>query len=285
MWRRFQAAWVARRAAVDSRAPAPTGGTSRAPEGQILYAIGDIHGEVGLLRSLLSEIVTDWALHGRAAGVTPILVYIGDYIDRGPDSRGVIDLLLSNPLPEFRSHWLLGNHEAALLDFLQDPVGGAAWLDFGGLATLLSYGVRPLFSGSAAERARALRDDLAARLPPEHLAFLGSLERMVVYGDYAFVHAGVRPGRALADQALEDMLWIRAPFLESPRRHEKTVVHGHTIVPAVDRRPNRIAIDTGAYTSGLLSAIALQGGDVRVLTARRAVGGAKTADELPSAVI
>ncbi|WP_085940155.1 metallophosphoesterase family protein [Azospirillum sp. B4] len=283
MWRRFHAAWKARRAAAVSQGPGLAQAPSLAPEGHILYAIGDIHGESAVLRGLLTEIEADWARHGK--GLTPILIYIGDYIDRGPDSRGVIDLLLSNPLPAFRTHWLLGNHEAALLDFLQDPVGGAAWLEFGGLATVLSYGVRPAFSGSAADRARGLRDALAAQLPSTHLAFLSSLERMAVYGDYAFVHAGVRPGRALADQTLEDLLWIRAPFLESPRRHEKTIVHGHTIVPAVDQRSNRIAIDTGAYTSGLLSAVALQGADSRVLTARRKAPGAKTADEMPSAMV
>lgn len=245
------------------------------PPGTVIYAVGDIHGELGLLRTLRAEIAADFARHGGGADAT--VVYVGDYIDRGPDSRGVIEMLLHEPMPGFQEEWLLGNHEQAMLTFLREPEEGLGWLDFGGIATLRSYGVNSVPDGSrggwGTERAGSLRDALAARMPPDHLAFLNGLEPMVVHGDYVFVHAGVRPGRSLKDQRLEDLLWIRSPFLEARQRHEKVVVHGHTIVPAVDVRPNRIGIDTGAYRSGQLSAVALQGGEVRVLHAWRSSAG------------
>ena len=236
---------------------------ARIPDGLTIYAVGDIHGELDLLRDLQQAIAEDHACSG--AGSEPIVVYVGDYIDRGEESSGVIDRLIGDPLPGFRQHCLMGNHEAAMLDFLREPTAGSPWLDFGGLATLHSYGVNPAADRQSANRLEGLRDDLAARLPPEHLAFLQGLELSVVYGDYAFVHAGIRPGRPLAEQEADDLLWIRSPFLETTRRHEKIIVHGHTIVPDIEMLPNRIAIDTGAYFSGCLSAVVLNGDTVRPL--------------------
>jgi serine/threonine protein phosphatase 1 len=239
----------------------------RAPDGLTLYAVGDIHGEADLLDGMLAAIGDDFAAHG--GGSAPVLVYVGDYIDRGPNSSGVIDRLISGPLPGFRQHCLMGNHEAAMLDFLREPASGAAWLDFGGMATLHSYGVAPPRVGLSTERLETLRDALAERLPSEHLAFLRRLELSVVYGDYAFVHAGIRPGRPLAEQEADDLLWIRSPFLEATKRHEKTIVHGHTISADIEILSNRIGIDTGAYYSGCLSAVVLNGDTVRRLQVDR----------------
>ncbi|MEA1673430.1 metallophosphoesterase [Nitrospirillum sp. BR 11163] len=256
--------------------PAP-----RAPDGHILYAVGDVHGELGLLRRLLDAIARDHArMVERHGPLTPVLIMLGDYVDRGPDSRGVIDLLrggadpagrtLDDMLPGFTRHCLRGNHEQSMLDFLVDPLAALRWLDFGGPATLRSYGLPAVMEGPAVLQAVALSEALAAQLPPSHRRFLDGLAYQVVYGDYAFVHAGIRPGRPLAEQVAEDMLWIRAPFMLAEGPHEKVIVHGHTIVPDVDILPQRIAVDTGAYRSGRLSAVALHGPEVRVLDAQRA---------------
>ncbi len=251
-----------------SRRPEPEmAAPARVPDGLTIYAIGDIHGEADLLDAMLAAIGDDFT--SRDDGSAPVLIYVGDYIDRGPDSSGVIDRLLRGPLPGFRQHCLLGNHEAALLDFLAEPAGAAAWLDFGGLATLHSYGIAPPRGNPTPERLETLRDALAERLPPAHLAFLKSLELFVVHGDYAFVHAGIRPGRPLADQQPDDLLWIRSPFLEATWRHEKTIVHGHTIAADIEILPNRIGIDTGAYYSGCLSAVVLSGDMVTPLQVDR----------------
>ena len=262
MLNRLQAAFSRRFASKED----PTFPAARIPDGMTIYAVGDIHGELGLLRDLQQAIADDHASNG--AGSAPVVVYVGDYIDRGEDSSGVIDRLIDNALPGFRKHCLMGNHEAAMLDFLREPTVGSPWLDFGGLATLHSYGVNPADRRSA-NGIDELRDDLAARLPPGHLAFLQGLELSVVYGDYAFVHAGIRPGRPLAEQQADDLLWIRSPFLETTQRHEKTIVHGHTIVSDIEILPNRIAIDTGAYFSGCLSAVVLNGDTVRTLQVDR----------------
>ncbi|HEY0835742.1 MAG TPA: metallophosphoesterase family protein [Azospirillum sp.] len=244
------------------RAPRPA---PRVPEGMVVYAIGDVHGERTALERLLDRIRDDAARRQAA----PVAVFVGDYIDRGADSRGVLDLLCADPLPGFTVRRLLGNHEQAMLDFLDTPDGGTEWLEFGGVATLDSYGVRGLVGAPDGARLNALRQELAARLPDAHQRLLRSLEPYAVYGDYAFVHAGIRPGGPLAQQRLEDLLWIREPFLGWPAHHEKVIVHGHTVVPAPQILPNRIAIDTGVYASGVLTAAVLEADGVRVLQARR----------------
>ncbi|MEE3627733.1 metallophosphoesterase family protein [Nitrospirillum sp. BR 11752] len=260
--------------------PRPTRMAPRVPDGHAVYAVGDVHGELGLLRQLLDIITQDHArLVARHGPLTPVLVMLGDYVDRGPDSRGVIDLLrggtdvtgrtLADRVPGFTVHCLRGNHEQSMMDFLADPLAALRWLDFGGPATLRSYGLPAVMEGPSVLQAVALSEALAAQLPPSHRRFLDSLSYQVVYGDYAFVHAGIRPGRPLAEQTPEDMLWIRAPFMLAEGPHEKVIVHGHTIVPEVDILPNRIAVDTGAYRSGRLSAVALHGTDIRVLDAHR----------------
>ncbi len=243
------------------------------PAGMILYAIGDIHGELGLLERLLDRIDLDISARKSRAGadaatLKSIVIFLGDYVDRGPSSREVIDRLMDGPLPGDSQQILLGNHEQAMLDFLADPVAGARWVDYGGVETLLSYGV-PASSGMAGvARLTAARDGLAAAIPQAHLVFLRSLPALAVYGDYAFVHAGVRPGRPLAAQKLQDLLWIREPFLGSSQAHEKCIIHGHSISQMVDIRPNRIGVDTGAFASGILSAVVCQDSELDILDTR-----------------
>lgn len=233
--------------------------TDRAPamaDGLRLYAIGDIHGELALLDRLLAMIAKDAARH---AGRRAVLVFLGDYIDRGPDSRGVLDRLTGDLLSGAEARFLAGNHEAALLDFIADPAANARWLDFGGAEALASYGVRASVGVRERGRLKSLRDQLVDRLPDAHRRFLDRLEHQAGYGDYAFVHAGIKPGRALDRQKRDDLLWLREPFLSSPLRHEKIIVHGHTIVETPEIHPNRIAVDTGAYATGVLTAVVLDG--------------------------
>ncbi|WP_413207311.1 metallophosphoesterase family protein [Rhodospirillum sp. A1_3_36] len=245
--------------------PGGIAGPCFVPKGEVVYAIGDIHGELRLLERLLDAIQEDFRRNADSCHGT--VIFLGDYVDRGEDSRGVVERLLQAPPPGFQYRFLAGNHEQALLNFLNDPRGGTAWLEFGGLATLLSYGVSVSAGQSSLSRLRMARDAFRQALPDSHLSFFSGLEKIIVLGDYAFVHAGIWPGRSLDKQKVDDLLWIRSPFLESRAQHEKRIVHGHTIVEQVVIRDNRISVDTGAYATGRLSAVAFQGQDVRVLTA------------------
>ncbi|WP_247887055.1 metallophosphoesterase family protein [Azospirillum sp. SYSU D00513] len=244
-----------------------------APEGLCVYAVGDIHGERRCLERLLAAIAVDAERLRTEEGLQPLLVFLGDYVDRGPDSRGVIERLQAIAADASKGtgpacRFLLGNHEAAMLDFLRDPPSSAEWLAFGGIEALASYGVRASAGTADPARCRALRDALEERMPVAHRQFLESLETMVTLGDYTFVHAGVRPGVALDRQKIEDLLWIREPFLSSHRWHGKVVVHGHTVMDQPQILPNRIGLDTGAYATGLLTAVALHGGSRRIIQAR-----------------
>ncbi len=196
----------------------------------------------------------------RALGRTPVIILCGDYIDRGPQSAEVLDTLnwLSRRR-DIRLHLVKGNHEAAMLDFLHDPERGREWLGFGGAQTLASYGVAlPSQDAAGAALVRA-RDELLERLPASHLLLLQRLEMMVTVGDYAFVHAGVRPGVALADQADEDLLWIRKDFIGSDAPHERFIVHGHTWTDAQPHLlDHRLGLDTGAYATGVLTAARIE---------------------------
>jgi serine/threonine protein phosphatase 1 len=228
------------------------------------YAIGDIHGRLDLLARLLDLIRSDY----RAGGAAPAeLVFLGDYIDRGPDSAGVLDLLAAmaaRPSPGLRPVFLKGNHEDLMLDFLAGGPRALAWLHNGGLATLASYGVAvpedPDGAGLAAAAAA-----LAAALPAGHRGFLERLAPHHVAGPYLFVHAGLRPGIPLAAQDEQDLLWIRGPFLGATERFEKFIVHGHTISAAPELRSNRLGIDTGAFCTGCLTAAVLDRTGVRFL--------------------
>lgn len=226
-----------------------------------VYAVGDVHGRLDLLIRLEAEIHKDLEARPTEA---PLICYLGDYVDRGPASAGVIDQLAA-PAPESpRRIFLKGNHEDRMLAFLDDPAGnGPGWMKFGGREALASYGLpQAQIDG---EDWQALRDGLAAVLPPAHLAFLKSLELALRWSGYLFVHAGLDPARPLADQDPHDLMWIREPFLSSDRDFGLRVVHGHFIEPEPIFRANRIGLDTGAYKSGVLTCAALEESVVRLL--------------------
>ena len=235
--------------------------------GQLVYAVGDIHGCYQQLRELLRLIVED--AQAQAGGRCPVLVFVGDYVDRGPASADVLDALcwLRRNL-SWAVHFLRGNHEQMMLHWLNDPIVAAAWITFGGDATLSSYGVKaPEAEAPEAELLRA-RDDLAERMPASHLRFLNGLDSLITIGDHAFVHAGLRPGTPLAEQKEADLLWIRRGFVDNETAHEKIVVHGHSWL---DEHPqslsNRIGIDTGVYATGVLTAVRLDEGKREFLRA------------------
>ena len=231
----------------------------RIPRGTLVYAIGDIHGRVDLFDQLLAMIAADRAERTPARTV---IVLLGDLIDRGPDSRGVIERALAISPRDARLGArlvaLAGNHEEVLLRLLDGEVGLVDdWLRFGGAQCVASYGLDPVVL--AALGARELVATLRSAIGERHREFLEGMGDTLKVGDYLFVHAGVRPGVDLSLQAQQDLRWIRQPFLDDPRDHGFVVVHGHTVTGAVDRRPNRIGIDTGAYASGMLTALALEG--------------------------
>lgn len=226
------------------------------PEGQLLYAVGDIHGRLDLMRGLLQLIEED--AHARSRTERRTLVFLGDYIDRGPDSRGVVADLLARPLQGFDTHFIKGNHEAILLDFLADPLRLEHWLINGGKPTMDSYGVDTRALADARARPETWCQAFAAALPEAHLRFFRTLKLSVTFGDYLFVHAGVKPGIALAAQSEDDLVWIRRPFLDHTGSFGKVVVHGHTPASLPVIRPNRIGIDTGAVFSDRLTALRLE---------------------------
>ncbi len=237
---------------------------SRVPDGTRLYAVGDIHGRDDLLDRLLQSIEQDAAA---AQDVRRVLVYLGDYVDRGLGSRQVIDRLLDPPLQGFETVHLLGNHEEAFLGFLEGMPIAFDWFKYGGLETLYSYDVPIPRRASGPRDIEALRRLAVAAVPAAHVDFLRGCKLWHVEGDYAFVHAGIKPGVPLERQRPDDLLWIRDEFLTSRADHGgKVVVHGHTICERPEIRPNRVNIDTGAYASGRLTCLVLEGTDRRFLT-------------------
>ncbi len=233
---------------------------ARVPDNCRVYAIGDIHGRADLLGRLHDQIEAD---AGTAPGARKILIYLGDYIDRGPEAFTVVDGLVHRPLAGFDIIHLKGNHEDFLLRFLDDAGLADIWLANGGGATLRSYGAGD--GRAEAAEGEFLRRALAMRLPADHLAFYRKLRLSHVEGDYAFVHAGVRPGTLLAQQHDEDLMWIRHAFLESPDDFGKTIVHGHTVEREPAQHANRIGIDTGAYFTDCLTCLVLEGAARRFL--------------------
>ena len=230
------------------------------PPARRVYAIGDIHGRLDLLKTLNDQIIED--AQGRASEI----IFLGDYIDRGRDSAGVVEFLCAGgTAPGFDALFLKGNHEAALLDFLDDPELGPTWARFGGLETLASYGVKaPRTAEPTAWE--ATRAAFRAALPPPHLDFLRSLTLSAERGGYFFAHAGADPGKPLDAQSETDLLWIREAFLDSDTPFERVVVHGHTPEdePYADHR--RIGLDTGAFASGVLTAACIDEDGVRFLS-------------------
>ena len=232
--------------------------TPQTPADTVVYAIGDIHGRLDLLDRIQRQIADD-AMKREASRRQ--VVYLGDYVSRGPDSAGVVDRV-REWLPEgFERITLKGNHEDLLLRFLDGEIDtGRHWLDYGGLEAMSAYGV-----GIADRDARddasviALGEDLAARIPASHLEFFRALQTRHRNGDYFFVHGGVRPGVPLEEQKDRDCLWIRKTFLNSGADHGAMVVHGHSISDEPELRHNRIGIDTGAYRSNVLTCLVLAG--------------------------
>jgi len=227
------------------------------PDGIRIYAVGDIHGCTHLLKRQLAQIEADEQRHPCARSA---LVFLGDYIDRGPDSRGTIELLLACGRMR-EAIFLKGNHETLIGRFLDAPQSLNDWRSLGGFETLVSYGLRPSLSRQHRDDER-LAEELRTVLPAQHLAFFNSLSPSFNCGDFFFTHAGVRPGIALNKQSEDDLLWIRDDFLDHDLPFEKFVVHGHTPVNAPEIRPNRANIDTGAFATGRLSCVAIEGTDL-----------------------
>ncbi len=241
-----------------SRAAAPA--ASPAPDTRI-YAIGDIHGCRAELDRLLAMIDADDAARGPA---TTMLIFLGDLMDRGPDSIGVIERLMSLRQERPKTRFIKGNHEELfLLALAGEKDALRMFCRVGGKETVLSYGIDRAEYDSLDYPQLAAR--MATLVPAAHRAFLDGFEDMIVSGDYAFVHAGIRPDIPLAEQRVSDLRWIRDTFLEHRGAHPKMIVHGHTISAEVDRRPNRIGIDTGAYASGKLTALGIEGEETWIL--------------------
>jgi serine/threonine protein phosphatase 1 len=232
----------------------------RIPDNTRIYAIGDVHGRADLLQQMFSAIDESLVTHPVENAVQ---VLLGDYIDRGPDSRKVIDLLIARAT-RHAMVYLKGNHESYALQFLSDPSALSEWRQVGGMNTLLSYGIRPSAEDDPDEQrktAAAFRN----ALPESHVHFLQKLVLSFTCGDFFFVHAGVRPGIPLAQQHEQDLLWIRDDFLLHEEDLGKIIVHGHTPRKEAEVRSNRINIDTGAFATGRLSCLVLQGNDIAVI--------------------
>lgn len=249
-------------------APAP-----RVADGRIVYAIGDIHGRLDCLEDLLARIDAD----PDRGDERVTLVFLGDLIDRGPDSRGVVERVMALCAASDDVHCLCGNHEELLLEAADGARQALGIFNrAGGRETLLSYGVDD--ATYEREDLKGVQRLIGEHVPADHLAFLRSLPDKIVVDDYVMVHAGLRPGVALDDQKSSDLRWIRAPFLDHGGRFDHFVVHGHTVTEEPDVRGNRIGIDTGAYRTGRLTALVLKGDSRYFLTTDCPEGSATSVD-------
>jgi serine/threonine protein phosphatase 1 len=247
------------------RAPVRAPEVPRTPDGMVVWAIGDVHGRADLLKPLTEAIRADL---DASDAPRKMVVFLGDYVDRGPGSREVLKYLAALPADEgVEWRFLKGNHEETMVNFLDDPSVGTQWCEYGGEATLQAYGLRPPSLKHRVEAWRHLSSELDHKLDEDERTFLSNLELSVTAGDYFLVHAGARPGAALADQSDEDLMWIRGEFLRSEVEFEKVVVHGHTPTAEVHADRRRIGIDTRAYASGVLTGLRLEGRDRRILQA------------------
>ena len=232
------------------------------PEGEVVWAVGDIHGRLDLLQPVVEHMIADTAASNSERTT---VVFLGDYIDRGPDSRGVIQYLSGLPTGSgIEWRFLKGNHEEAMLDFLEDPTTGPTWCEYGGDATLASYGLCLPQMRHKPEAWAHLSADLDHKVSRVERDFLEGLELSLSAGDYFFAHAGARPGIALADQSDRDLMWIRNSFLDSEVEFDKVVVHGHTPTTNVHLDHRRIGVDTKAYESGVLTALRMAGAERRI---------------------
>jgi serine/threonine protein phosphatase 1 len=240
----------------------------RGKSGCRAYAVGDIHGRLDLVDAMLAQIEQDIATRPPAR---TYIVFLGDFIDRGPDSAGVVERLRTYQNPQAELVCLSGNHEEVLLEILAGKLGVLpAWLKFGGIECAESYGIDTEALRQADER-KAI-EMVRNKVPRAHREFLRNLGDTFRFGDYLLVHAGIRPGVGLEEQYRKDLRWIREPFLGDTKEHGFVVVHGHTIVRDVEERSNRIGIDTGAYQSGVLTALGIEGAQRWFLRAEREPG-------------
>jgi len=233
--------------------------TPEAPADTRVYAVGDIHGRVDLLSRLHDLIKADAT---NASSSRKLIIYLGDYVDRGETSKGVIDLLLDEPPDGFETIFLKGNHEEMMLGFMDNAAVGAMWLHNGGDATVNSYGVRMAVPSSMDHRYFEMQQVLRERVPDRHLAFIREMDLYHTEGGYLFVHAGVQPGIPIENQTSQDLLWIRYEFIAS------CADHGHTISDELEIWPNRIGIDTGAYYTNVLTCLVLEGTEQRIIQIR-----------------
>ncbi|WP_332658290.1 metallophosphoesterase family protein [Brevundimonas sp.] len=246
-----------------SRVAAPT--SPSVPEGTVVWAVGDIHGRMDLLRPLVEAMMADLTASPPRRGV---MIFLGDYVDRGPQSREVVTFLAGmRNAGGVEWRFLRGNHEETMLDFLEDPTVGSKWCDYGGDATIRSYGLRIPDLKHKPEAWAHLAADLSHKLSDSERLFLEDQELSVAVGDYFFAHAGARPGEPLDRQSAADLMWIRRTFLESEEEFERIVVHGHTPTAEVHVDHRRIGIDTKAYESGVLTALRLEGRHREILQA------------------
>jgi serine/threonine protein phosphatase 1 len=255
--------WVMINSLINKLRPsASAASVSRLPDGVRVYAIGDVHGRVDLLQRLYGQIEQDLA--DRPVNKT-LEVFLGDYVDRGPSSKQVIDWFIDGPRVANKRICLRGNHEVMMQAFLNDASVIGSWGQYGGSETLFSYGLKirlPVAESDQEEAQAQFRE----AMPESHLRFLDGLQRFAIAGGYYFAHAGVNPSVPLADQVDDDLYWIRDPFLDWGRSLEKIVVHGHTPTQEPEIEVHRIGIDTGAYVTGRLTCAVLEGAEVRFLS-------------------
>lgn len=240
--------------------------TARVPDGVRVYVVGDIHGCLSLLKRLHGQIVSD--VRATGGGLRNIIVYLGDYVDRGLHSREVIELLATERLPGLDPVFLRGNHEQQFLEFFDNPGSCGVWFKYGGDATVYSYGARIAQDVPPAERGIHVRDRMAELVPRHHIEFLARTQLYCEIGDYAFAHAGIRPELPMERQVPEDLLWIRDGFLDYDRPLDKVIVHGHSVSDEPQMREHRIGIDTGACYGNALTSLVLEGNSRRFLFAR-----------------
>jgi serine/threonine protein phosphatase 1 len=248
------------------------------PEDTVVWAVGDIHGRLDLLAPLVEAMIADL---DRASARRKVMVFLGDYIDRGPDSKGVIDLLVGlRTRGMFELHFLRGNHEDRMEAFLADAAYGPGWCDYGGREALQSYGVTPPFDKTDDAAWTTAHETLNAAVDPAQRAFLDGQAYSVSIGDYFFAHAGAEPGVPLDAQDPQQLMWVRQSFLDHPAPFERMVVHGHTPTEAVHADHRRIGIDTGAYATGVLTGLRLEG-ETRELLQTAVSGGQVSLDRRP----